>query len=896
METRQGEAQVEREAEVPSPHQALDKFRGKLKEGPATLTAGLSRPEEATEQQQQQEGQQQKQQEDEVQKEKGEEHRVWPKQQQHQQARQQQLHHQQEGLQQQQQQVFSDVPQRQPFVGEVEALTQQLALLQKLIEEGRGTTDMQQLLAAASAAAAPLPLAADNSSGSTADGVRLTQPRRLPTLPNGARGPPGPQVSHEGIPQQQQQQGLVVQEAVASLETCSVRGGSLGCRGPPLGLRGPPDTVWPVGRQSYNSMWRPSTGPPPPGFGGPFEGGVSYQEGPPYRGSFLSHSPSRSFFFGGRGAVTPQGGNPMPRQPNFPYGSPNGLRSPLQAEDEVFGGAFVPARGPPYPDRGSLLSAGESSLMGPPGLLHLGAPHSASNALAGHPENPGALGVGAGPPPPSLDSLDALLSRDQQQQQRRGPRGMGGVGPHSVQSAVPRRSPPRAKSVYFFCPSCLESFPASSLSLFAAHISQEGHRVQQLQRLRGSDGYYRCPKCTCKGSDLLGLLRHWQEGGAAHHGQKILKHIRASERPFNTFQPPVAFPSISRLQQRHQLPLLHQHPQHQQQHQQQQMLLLQEAGVGGAHPLQGRSRRQDTRGGDSEVSPSQYPFYPVGPHHLRAQEAPHSDEGPSISHGKGSFPPHIAQDGWRGSPLLREVRGPPSQPSVRPPGVDFRSGSISQKSSGPSDEASDESLLQTQQQQQEQLQHQQREEALRCLMGLRLGGSSGAGEVSGVSGGGPRSSSPLTEEPMKAVPFRRGFRGFAAPPFFAPRLQVVPEGARLSQVVSRSFEEGASCESENGRVAPARGPRPKGVWGTPRQHFHEQQRDIRESQPLQQQQQQQQQQQERQLGVSSTAANFLGDGGLSSALQQPAVDRSDGLSSVESPFVWANPSEPRGGS
>ncbi|KAL8446239.1 hypothetical protein Emed_005194 [Eimeria media] len=891
METPQGAPQGKREAEKPSSQQALDHAEPGPQEETLPLAADLGGPEQATEQQQEDE-----QEEDEEQQEEGEEQQGWPKrQQQHplqqQQVRQQQQQPQQQQQQGRQQQVLPDAAQRQPSIGEVEALTQQLVLLQKLIEEGRGTSDMQQLLAAASAAAAPLPLCAGKSStSSAADGVRLAQPCCLPALLDGVRAPPGSLVSLDGIPhQQQQQQALVAQEAAPHLQpvgSCAVRGASLSSAVPPLVVQGP-DTMRPLGRQSHNSTWRPPTGAPPGLGGSPFEGGVSYPGAPSYRAPLLSTSSNRSFSFGGRGAVTPQGRGPMLHQPNFHLGTPNGLRSPLQVEDGVFGSAFAPTLGGAPREQGSLISVG-APLIGPPSLLHLGPPHSAAGALSGHPEDPRALGVG--PPPPSLDSLEALLSRQQQQQQqRRGPRGMGGPGPHGAQSVVLRRSPPRAKSVYFFCPSCLESFPASSLSLFAAHVSQKGHVVQQLQRLRGPDGYYRCPKCTCKGSDLLGLLRHWQEGGAAHHGQKILKHIRAREPPVKPAQP-VAVPSIPRLQQQNQLALLHQ----QQQQHQQQMLLLQDAGVVGGHSLQGRCRRRGTREGDPEVSPPQYPLYPLGPHQLRPQGAPQSEEGPSISHRGGSFPPHIGQDGWTGPPLLRDVRGgPPSQPSVSPLGVDFHSGSISQKSSGLSDEASDESLLQTQQQQeqQEQLQ-QQREEALRCLMGLRLSGS-GPGETrGGVTGaGGLRSNSPLAEETMKAVPFRRGFRGPPTPPLFGPRLEL-PEGPRpaAGQGLPSSFDEGASGGSEDGRVAPARGPPVKGMWGLPQQHSHEQQRDLMESQPLQHQRQQQ-------LGASSVPANFLGNRGVPSALQQPAADRSNGPPpSLESLFVWASPSEPRRGS
>ncbi|KAL8447493.1 hypothetical protein Emag_004332 [Eimeria magna] len=892
METPQGTPQGKREAERPSSQHALDHAGDRPQEEALPLAADLSGPEEATEQQQGEKQKQEQQEEDEEEQEKGEEQQqVWPERQQ-QQPRQQQQQHQQQGRQQQQQ-VLPDVAQRQPSVGEVEALTQQLVLLQKLIEEGRGTSDMQQLLAAASAAAAPLPLATKSSSSSSgADGVRRSQPGCLPALLDGARCPSGSPVSHEGVPQQQQQQqlqqALVVQEAASHLqpvESCAVRGASLSSAVPSLVLQGP-DTIRPLGRQSHNSTWRPPTGAPP-GLGGPFEGGVSYQGTPSYRAPFLSTSSNRSFSFGGRGAVTPQGRGSVVHQANLQLGPPNGLRSPLQAEDGVFGSAFSPTMGGGPREQGSLIPVGPP-LMGPQALLHLGPPHSAAGTLPGHHEDP-SRGLGVGPPPPSLDSLEALLSRQQQQQQRRGPRGIGGVGPHGAQSVMLRRSPPRAKSVYFFCPSCLESYPASSLSLFAAHVSQKGHVVQQLQRLRGPDGYYRCPKCTCKGSDLLGLLRHWQEGGAAHHGQKILKHIRAREPPVKPSQP-VAIPSLPRLQQQNQLALLHQ-----QQQQQQQMLLLQEAGVVGPHSLQGRCRRRGTREGDSEVSPSQYPLYPVGPHHLRPQGASQSEESPSVSHRGGGFPPHIAQDGWTGPPLLRDVRGAPRQPSVGPLGVDFHRGSISQKSSGLSDEASDESLLQTQQQQeqQEQLQQQQREEALRCLMGLSLSSSGGPGEArGGVAGAGLRSSSPLAEETLKAVPFRRGFRGLPSPPLFGPRLEL-PEGPRLAagQGLPSSFEEGASGGSEDGRVAPARGSPAKGVWGLPQQHSHEQQRDMMESQPLQHQQQRQQQQ----IGVSSVPSNFLGNRGVPSALQQPAADCSIGPSCLESFVVWASPSEPRGG-
>ncbi|KAL8274303.1 hypothetical protein Esti_001757 [Eimeria stiedai] len=859
METPSGAPHGKHEEETLSLQQARDHPGTETNEEPLPLAADLAGPEEATKQQQQQGEQRQEQQEKQAQQEQGEERQGWPK---HQQQQQQQAgqHHQQG--RQQQQHVLPAVAQGQPSAGEVEALTQQLLLLKKLIEEGRGTSDMQQLLAAASAAAAPPPSASNNSSSSsTADGVHLAHPRLLPAPLDGATGPSGSSAPPDRIAQEQQhQQALVLHDAAPHMQpvgSCSVSGEPLGRGDAPLVLQGP-ESTWPFGRQSHSSPWR-APARAPPGLEGLVEGEVSYPGGLPYRAPLLSNSRSRSFSFGGRGAVMPQGGGPVLYQGHLQLVSPSELSSPLQAEEGVLGSAFAHVGRGPLREKGGLLPVG-GPLMGPPALLHLGPPRSDACALASHPKEHRALGVG--PPPPSLDSLEALLSRQQQQQQRRGPRGPGGAGASGAQPVVQqRRSPPRVKSVYFFCPSCLEAFPASSLSLFAAHISQKGHVVQQLQRLRGPDSYYRCPKCTCKGSDILGLLRHWQEGGAAHHGQKILKHIRAREPPVKPSQP-IAVPTIPGVQQQH-LALL-------QQQQEQQMLPLQEAGVVGAHPLQGGSRSQGPRGGESEVSLPRHPLYLVGPHRLRPQEAPQSEGGPSMSHRGGSFPPHIAQDGWRGAPLLRDMGGPPKQPSVGPFGVDFRSGSTSQKSSGLSDETSDESLLQTQQQ-------QQREEVLRCLMGLHLS-ASGTREGTGVSGAGPRSSSSLTEETTKTEPFRRGVLGPPAPYFFEPWL---PGRHHLAsgEDIFPPLAAGASCDLEDGREAPARGPTAKGgLWGTLQQPAHDHSREMIEPQPLQQQQP---------GGVSNMPAHFLGVKGVSSALQHPAADRSNGPSALEPPFVWA---------
>lgn len=125
-------------------------------------------------------------------------------------------------------------------------------------------------------------------------------------------------------------------------------------------------------------------------------------------------------------------------------------------------------------------------------------------------------------------SVGERAEREQRETGGNGVSGVRGGGPSCLRRGVGAGGASQPTSEFvFLCPACGKCFPASELRLYASHVMQPGHSVKQLMRLRLADGYFRCPKCTCRASDLLGLLRHWQEGGAAHHGQRILKRIRA---------------------------------------------------------------------------------------------------------------------------------------------------------------------------------------------------------------------------------------------------------------------------------------------------------------------------------------------------------------------------------
>ncbi|XP_026192567.1 uncharacterized protein LOC34618507, partial [Cyclospora cayetanensis] len=546
-----------------------------------------------------------------------------------------------------------------------EELTQQLLRLQQLLISGRSNGSVQELLAAAVASAAAAPHMGDPTCGSSSYGCRSSnssgtgkQGDRLPSLPLGehvipATGAPisvaevtseRSRFSHDGCGRTLEYQQDHMNQSQRPEGCTDSRGTSTGSpREPSSILR-----TLPLLLEGTNSLWD---------FNSPHEGGPWGPPAPPV-------VPSDSPFSGGHIGLHPLDGpsgvparGMTPGYPSFngePPVAPGYRLSPMVLE--AYRGAGGPG-GPSAISGAGSVTPYETRRISADGVFRgadaLRGPTSMRYGIRSPQHTRGPMGV-------PLSKAASMFVDPKMQQQRWVPGG-----------CPPPRTAPRGKQLFFYCPSCLEAFPSSALSLFAAHISQKGHTVQQLQRLRGSDGYFQCPKCTCKGSDLLGLLRHWHEGGAAHHGQKIMKHIRSRDIP----------PGLSAL-----VPLQQQHSITTQQQIQQQRLLLHQSGMAeGIRRPHERALR---------------PGAPRLPHHQQINpsvylQGPPRDRGSQLC--TSPTPGAVEGHAFGGASQAAAVAVGASRAKANV-GTEFRSTTGSQRSSAVSDD-SEEGTLQNEQQQ-----------------------------------------------------------------------------------------------------------------------------------------------------------------------------------------------------